>query len=90
MGKPFSLDLRCRICAYISAGNSCRSAGKVFGVSASTAVRYGAERRERGRGRVVSDKCEPVSARRCRYALCRAKLTPLSQSGGSVQLEIAS
>jgi len=48
MGKPFSLDLRYRICAYVSAGNSCRSAGKVFGVSASTAVRYGAERRERG------------------------------------------
>lgn len=31
----------------ISAGNSCRAAGRVFGVSAATAVRYGAGR-ERG------------------------------------------
>ena len=48
MGKPFSLDLGHRICAYIFAGNSCRSAGKVFGVSAATAVRYGAEYRKGG------------------------------------------
>ncbi|WP_052245433.1 IS630 transposase-related protein [Halocynthiibacter namhaensis] len=48
MGKPLSLDLRHRICAYISAGNSCRAAGRVFGVSAATAVRYGAEHREHG------------------------------------------
>ena len=48
MGKPFSLDLRHRICAYVSAGNACRSAGRVFGVSAATAVRYVAEHREHG------------------------------------------
>ena len=49
MGTPFSLDLRHRICAYVSAGNSCRSAGRVFGVSAATAVRYVAEHREHGK-----------------------------------------
>jgi transposase len=39
MGKPYSLDLRERIVAYVQAGHSARSAGRVFGVSASTAVR---------------------------------------------------
>ena len=48
MGKPYSLDLRLRIRDYIGAGNSCRAAGRVFGVSAATAVRYGAEQRKRG------------------------------------------
>lgn len=48
MGNPYSLDLRRRICGYIAAGNSCRAAGRVFGVSAATAVRYAADQRERG------------------------------------------
>lgn len=48
MGKPYSLDLRERICRYILSGNSCRSAGRVFGVSVATAVRYAAEYRKRG------------------------------------------
>lgn len=48
MGKPYSLDLRQRICGYVAAGNSCRAAGRVFGVSAATAVRYAADQRERG------------------------------------------
>lgn len=48
MGKPYSLDLRHRICGYVSAGNSCRAAGRIFGVSAATAVRYAADQRERG------------------------------------------
>lgn len=39
MGKPYSLDLRERIVAYVAAGHSARAAGRVFGVSASTAVR---------------------------------------------------
>ena len=47
MGKPYSLDLRHRICRYVAAGNSCRAAGRVFGVSAATAVRYVADQRER-------------------------------------------
>lgn len=48
MGKPYSLDLRERICAYVAAGNSARSAGRLFGVSAATAVRLAAEHREHG------------------------------------------
>ncbi|MBS3980288.1 MAG: helix-turn-helix domain-containing protein, partial [Rhodobacteraceae bacterium] len=39
MGKPYSLDLRERIVAYVDAGHSARAAGRMFGVSASTAVR---------------------------------------------------
>ena len=48
MGKPYSLDLRERICAYVAKGNSARSAGRLFGVSAATAVRFAAEHRHRG------------------------------------------
>lgn len=48
MGKPYSLDLRARIVSYVAAGHSCRSAGRVFGVSASTAVRIVSEHRSRG------------------------------------------
>ncbi len=48
MGKPYSLDLRQRICGHIAAGNSRRAAGRIFGVSAATAVRYAAQQRERG------------------------------------------
>jgi transposase len=48
MGKPYSLDLRQRICGYVAAGNSCRAAGRIFGVSAATAVRYAADQRNRG------------------------------------------
>ena len=47
MGKPYSLDLRERIVAYVEAGHSARAAGRVFGVSASTAVRLMASWRER-------------------------------------------
>jgi len=48
MGKPYSLDLRERICSYVARGRSARSAGRVFGVSAATAVRFAAEHRARG------------------------------------------
>ena len=48
MGKPYSLDLRERICASVAQGNSARSAGRLFGVSAATAVRLAAEHREHG------------------------------------------
>ena len=48
MGKPYSLDLRERIVDYVAAGHSCRAAGRVFGVSASTAVRIVSEHRSRG------------------------------------------
>ena len=48
MGKPYSMDLRERIVACVEAGHSCRSAARVFAVSASTAVRLAAAQRERG------------------------------------------
>ena len=48
MGKPYSLDLRERICAYVARGHSARAAGRVFGVSAATAVRFAADQRLRG------------------------------------------
>ena len=48
MGKPYSLDLRQRICAYVAGGHSARAAGRVFGVSSATAVRLAAEQRARG------------------------------------------
>jgi len=41
------LDLRERIVAYVEAGHSARAAGRVFGVSASTAVRLMAAWRSR-------------------------------------------
>lgn len=48
MGKPYSIDLRERISGYIAAGHSRRAAARVFGVSASTAVRLAAQSRDRG------------------------------------------
>jgi len=48
MGKPYSLDLRERIVAYVLAGHSARAAARVFGVSPSTAVRLAAEHRRCG------------------------------------------
>jgi len=50
MGKSYSLDLRERICAYVAKGHSARSAGRLFGVSAPTAVRLAAAHREQGTG----------------------------------------
>jgi transposase len=48
MGKAYSLDLRRSICRYIAAGKSRRSAGRIFGLSAATAVRIAAGKRECG------------------------------------------
>ena len=48
MGKPYSLDLRERIVGHIAAGHSARSAGRLFGVSAATAVRLAAAYRRSG------------------------------------------
>ena len=39
---------------------------------------------------VLSDKCEPVSEWPVTVALCRTELTPLSESGGAVELEFVS
>lgn len=48
MGKPCSLDLRERNCAYVAMGHPARSAGRLFGVSAATAVRFAAKHRDHG------------------------------------------
>ena len=48
MGKPYSMDLRERVMAYVEAGRCCRAAARLFAVSASTAVRLAAAQRERG------------------------------------------
>ena len=48
MGKPYSQDLRDRIIGYIDEGYSARAAGRVFSVSASTAVRLAAAYRRGG------------------------------------------
>jgi len=47
MGKAYSLDLRERIVGYVAQGHSARAAARVFGVSASTAVRLAAAHRRR-------------------------------------------
>jgi len=48
MGKADSMDLRERLLAHGEAGQSCRAAARVFGVSASTAARLAAAQRVRG------------------------------------------
>ena len=48
MGKPSLMDLRERTLAHVEAGQSCRAAARVFGVSASTAVRLAAAQRLQG------------------------------------------
>ena len=48
MGKPYSEDLRERIATHVAAGHSCRDASRIFGVSATTAMRIAAAHRARG------------------------------------------
>ena len=48
MGKPYSMDLRERIVAYVEAGHSCRAAARLFAVAASTAVRLAGQQRLQG------------------------------------------
>ena len=49
MGRAYAQDLRRRVFDCIASGHSCRAAGRVFGVSASTAIRLAAEQRQTGR-----------------------------------------
>jgi transposase len=51
MVKPYSLDLRSRVLAAVDGGLSCRQAAERFGVSASSAIRWVARRREVGDAR---------------------------------------
>ena len=48
MGKSSSIDLRVRIVGEIEKGQSCRSAGRRFGVSAATAVRLAQRKSQTG------------------------------------------
>jgi len=48
MGKYYSVDLRGRIVGYVESGHSARAAGRLFGVSAATAVRYATAARAEG------------------------------------------
>ena len=48
MGRFYSMDLRERIVGYVRGGHSARSASRLFGVSAATAVRYAASARGDG------------------------------------------
>src|SRR5258708_2370688 len=40
MGRPYSLDLRDRVVARVTAGESCRSVAKRFGVSVASVVKW--------------------------------------------------
>jgi transposase len=51
MPKPLSIDLRSRVLAAVDGGLSCRQAADRFGVSASSAIRWVARRREVGDAR---------------------------------------
>ena len=48
MGRFYSIDLRERIIGYVRGGHSARSASRLSGVSAATAVRYAASARGDG------------------------------------------
>jgi transposase len=48
MPKPLSFDLRSRVLAAVDGGLSCRQAAERFGVSASSAIRWIARRRDVG------------------------------------------
>lgn len=48
MGKPYSENSRERVVAYAASGHSARAASRVFGVSASTAVRLVSAHRHTG------------------------------------------
>jgi transposase len=48
MGKAYSLDLRERVARHVAEGGSRREAGRLFGISASTAVRIVSGQVERG------------------------------------------
>jgi transposase len=48
MGKPLSIDLRDRVARYVLAGHSRRQAARLFGIGASTAIRYVAQYQRTG------------------------------------------
>ena len=61
MGIPLSIDLRLRVAAVLSEGETVRSAAKRFGISVSSAVRIG-QRQRAGQGQAPG---KLGGARRC-------------------------
>lgn len=59
MAKPYSLDLRSRVVAAVSSGESCRSAAKRFAVSVSSVVKWAQRQRATG-----SAAASPMGGRR--------------------------
>ena len=75
MPKPLSYDLRTRVLAAIDAGLSCRAAAERFGVSAASAIRWQARRREGGDARPKPQGGDRLSHRTEAHAgLIRAML----------------
>jgi transposase len=48
MARAYSLDLRERVVAAVASGQSCRTVAAIFGVGASTVVKWWQRRRETG------------------------------------------
>lgn len=48
MARPYSLDLRERVVSTVSAGESCRSVSRTFGVSVSSVVKWSQRYRKTG------------------------------------------
>jgi transposase len=48
MARPYSLDLRERVAARVTAGETCRTVAALFGVSVSSVVRWSQRQRETG------------------------------------------
>jgi transposase len=63
MARPYSLDLRERVVARVSAGASCRAAAALFGVSVASVVKWSQRFRASG-----SAAAKPMGGRRS-YAL---------------------
>ena len=68
MPKALSFDLRSRVLAAIDEGLSCRRAATRFGVSASSAIRWQAMRREGGDARPKPQGGDRLSRRTEAYA----------------------
>lgn len=73
MAKPYSLDLRERVVAYVVSGHSCREASDVFNVSTASAVRWTARARLEG-----SPAAKPMGGQR-RDALANEREWLLAQ-----------
>jgi transposase len=75
MPKPLSFDLRSRVLGAVDGGLSCRQAAERFGVSASSAIRWVARRRDVGDARPRAQGGDRLSHKtEAHSALIRAAL----------------